>query len=755
MFATRACLVAGLLVPVGAEIAGRAEPPAPSPSSHEERVRVRRVRLPVYLTAQKPGGCEGVDASAVEIREDGMPLEALHLDAGRLAAEHVLLLDTSESMAARLQPTKQAAIAYAKSLPADEPAMLASFDDDLLLHCPMTTDRARFEQRVGEMSIGFRTHLWDSLVQMVGYLRSRDRRTVLILLSDGCDTEPGSATRADDAIEAAASVTALTVYPIGLELPARCPDDAADPREALTRLARATGGRYFDIDSPARVPFVLRRIRAALDDERYVSYEPPAFGEAPKDRSARGRENRRWRRVQVGLRGRSPCKIRLGSGYRRLQTATGPPIAAPDAARFRYEPQTGLLHGTLDDVLRDNGPLARRGIIGSANVLWVDERERAERYVATSVPPLERVAWSGALPEYGLFHALMQLTPEAADLGLPQIEGGLTHWTAAPFLVNGRTLLRHRVELGRALAQRPDYREWATERLRRRRLDEVDRAALELGPAVNDPALHAIRELIAGPEWRPGDDELAPYLCEWLGDVPALRLHRAAEAWLIERLLIGTRHSGSETAPREWIEQSEGLWRDLGFLFTEHRAVRVFGLLVPGYDPALDRLGFYRIVLPRPTTLVNVWHSSPDAPRGLRLMSWALAQPGFREVFSETPLVVRGVRYGLVAASAAELLELVELPVPADEPPSHLLRVRVELAYRSPLEERVELRAVFAYRAFGGVDPGRPLCIETSRDVAGGIRSRRLVQALVDAQAQAPVPCLVDSEVLDTWGSRR
>ena len=62
---------------------------------------------------------------------------------------------------------------------------------------------------------------------------------------------------------------------------------------------------------------------------------------------------------------------------------------------------------------------------------------------------------------------------------------------------------------------------------------------------------------------------------------------------------------------------------------------------------------------------------------------------------------------------------------------------------------------MFAYRPSAGVDPQRPFCLEVAREMAGGSRSVELIQALIDAQAASPVPCLVDSEVLDTWGSRR
>ena len=220
----------------------------------EEQVRVRRVRLPIYLTPSKKNACRDVTASGIEISEDGLALEALHLDHKRMPAEHVLLIDTSESMLDRLAEVKLATIAYASSLPSDEPILVASFDDDLILHVPMSLDRLALRRRVMEMSVGWRTHLWDAIHLMIDYLESRHNRSVMIVLSDGCDTDTDPDGAHTGAIEAASRALAFTVYTIGLELPDRCADSALDPRTALKALARVTGGDYIDIDSPSEMP---------------------------------------------------------------------------------------------------------------------------------------------------------------------------------------------------------------------------------------------------------------------------------------------------------------------------------------------------------------------------------------------------------------------------------------------------------------------------------------------------------------------
>lgn len=710
---------------------------APAPTIE----RVRRVQLPVYLVPEEPGGCRAITADSVEITEDGWPLEALHLDAGRLPAEHAVLIDSGQRMLAHLQAVKQTAIRYVRSLPDGEPALLASLDDDLVLHSPMTADRARFEQRAEEMSIGFHTRLWDGVRQLADYLASRQRRSVLILLSDGCDSGPRSEAAFAGALEAVARSADLTVFPIGLRPPARCGGDGSDPRQSLRELARTSGGSSHDVDAPERIGDVLSRIRDRLADERFVSYAPPPFGGGPHDRT--GERRSRWRRVEVRLRGRHACRIHLASGSQRLESAPGTGPSGPPQASFVYDAATESLRATLTDVLRDDGLVARRGLHAAVRISRHEERQEGLRQVAAWVPPLERVVRHDARPEHALFHALAQLTPEAIAVDLPGIEDGISHWTEASFLTGGRTLLDNRLAFGRALAGHPDYRAWASEALRGRRLGELDEVGARTLDAQGREELAAIREFITGPGWRPAADELAPYLAEWLGDVPALRVHGAAEALLIERLLRAARSSERRAIPPEWVERNERLWHNLGFLLAEAREVRIFGLLVPGYDPVEDRLGFYRIVLPRPTTLVNVWHPSPEAPRGLHLMEWALGQPEFREAMESTRLSVAEVRYEAVSADSTALSRLAGLGVREGDASAPVVWVQVRLATPGRPTEWTDLRGLFAYHAVAGVPPTEPLCVEIPRSAETAVSEP--LAAFVRAKATSAFPCIIEA----------
>ncbi len=727
-------------------VAGPAEtgqagtPPAASEQRHRESVDVRRVRIPVYFTPKRSGSCEAVDSASITVSEDGQELEVLHLDQTRLPALHALLLDTSESMADHVQILRNSAIDYARALPRGEPAMLTSFDDDLLLISGPTSDRDLFRQRTERLSFGYRSNLWDSVERAVDYLDAQDRRTLLIVLSDGCDSEPGSFKRRERLIERAARAESLTIHTIGMQLPKRCADES-HPGTSLSNLAQATGGRMHPIERAEELPAAFETIRRSLDLERFISYDPPRFGSGRLDRPEE--TDRRWRRVEVGLRGHAGCRIRLGTGALRLE----PPLpASPSTTNpFSFDAETSLLQGTLSDVLRGRGPLVLRNR-GGAKLEWPEDEQIGERRVTIGIPPHAQVLTRGDRMEYGWFHAVTHLTEDARELDLFALPGGFASWSDAPFLTHGRTLLDRRLDLGASLAADPAYRSWAMDRLREDRL-----AALE--DLADDPdnaaTLAAVRGYLESPDWQPEDRELAPYLGDWLEDVPALRLHRASEAWLTGRLMRGALRNDALSPPEEWIRTSESLWRDFGTMLFEAREARVLGFVIPGYDPDRDRIGFRRIVLPRPNTIVNVWHHSPRQPRAFYLALWAIAQPAFREVLATWPLEVAGVRYEPTLLTAGPLLTRLDLPSSDEIAATRLLRVELLLRPRRNGAEPLRLRAIFPEGPIPGVGPREPLCLEIPD--GSDPEADPFLRTLLAAWATRPVPCTIDQEVVDTW----
>jgi hypothetical protein len=158
-----------------------------------------------------------------------------------------------------------------------------------------------------------------------------------------------------------------------------------------------------------------------------------------------------------------------------------------------------------------------------------------------------------------------------------------------------------RPRLAHALFLIPEYHDWATASLRK----EADREFRAwrtrlLEPTSSHPergAIEAARESREGARIlarasSPSERDLERHLAAWLGDVPAHTLFARWEATWIGRLLES---AASDSAVSRFPDD----WSTLRRVFFVPSYARSLTLLAPLHDPASDRIGYYRVVLPR------------------------------------------------------------------------------------------------------------------------------------------------------------
>ncbi|HKQ63001.1 MAG TPA: hypothetical protein VJS92_17045 [Candidatus Polarisedimenticolaceae bacterium] len=555
-------------------------------------MRTRLVRVPVELQARRPDGCAGLSGESFDVREDGARVPSIHLDADPLPAVHAILIDGGPEMLEHLGLARRAALAYVRSLPADEPVLLATFDQRLLMRLPWSIDRPRFERELGWIETGAASQLWDAASELVSYLRSQPGRKVLMIVTRGCDAA-GDAGMGRLRAELDGTV-ALSVFPFGIGVPGRCERTGSDPRPALRELARRSAGEFYPAEGAADLAAAVRAIRERLGREVYLAYTPAPFGAGPRDDPRYGG---RWRNVRVRVAGRSGCSASVAGPAVRCERATGSGTCdRRDAAEVPFEPEAAgeSLTAELDDRVRDAGVVApaHDALIAPGPVVApAGPARQSRRRVAAWIPPLEAVVRPDARPEDVFVQALERSRRSTA----PPPHS----WTEAPFLINGSTLLEQRRALARGLSRHPDWRTWAAGRARAARLAVLDALLRNAPRPAERELLEAARRLTAEAPLELEPLEIERYLGAWLGDLPVSRAYRACEAWLARSIVTAVRQRGPKALTDAW-QEVERAWTRVGAWLPPPSDVRLLGWLVPGYDAQLGAVGYYRVVLAPP-----------------------------------------------------------------------------------------------------------------------------------------------------------
>jgi len=748
-------------------------------------VSVRRVHRPILIQARGGKGndetaCNDLGTDQITVLEDGERVPVTAIGPRPQARIHALLIDTSGSMRARLGEAKAAATAYIEALPPDDVALVASFDDSMVLSSPVMSSRQPALNAVEQLRAGTFTALWDSLYEIIDYLSTLDGEKVVILISDGGDTTQLTPDAYQTALDMITGTPDLLVFPIGINLSNAAQVNGVVLSDRLRELATRTGGELFRLRSIRSLSDILQQIHERLDARQYVSYVPQPFGDGPRDRP--DLNDHRWRKVKVRTEPGTGCKItsldhalrlehrdndfdtRLQSApasdadASRLATALGQTCSSggPDfeiADKLRFSPPSYGTDGLRDpvyfyttvsgdrvigetmDVVVERGLLFRsKSYWGAGKIRLESDRQPilAQRTIVVETPPIEVVQGELTGPvelvTYMLKHRLCAPVP---DVDRPHVR--------APVFVYGRTFLDTRDHLGRVLLRDyPDYRKWATSTVEA----SIDSTLADLVQGVpglrdlSDSDAAALRQALLLRETDPENGRMRQYLTEWLGDVSALETVRALERTTMNRVLSGEAVTDPEAAAR--IELVESSWPRLALWFGPATSVRVITPMIPSYDIDRDIIGFYRFVLPWPRPGVKV-ELVLDRPLGLLTMRWLFDRPGVAGLLGGQAEVVslkaeptkRKKTRGLTCPGP------VRTGTGSGQP---ILRNRVafELRRIGSDTERIGVEAYFYARAEtpAGVDPNHPVCFDVSRRGQESPWSADVVHRLLDLLAR-------------------
>jgi VWFA-related protein len=243
-------------------------------------VGVESVYVDVFVT-ESGRPVVGLTASDFELKDNGVrqPVELVGVESFPLTT--FLVLDTSGSVNGdKLEKLRGAGRALLAGLRTGDEASLLTFDEEVRVLVPPTSDRERLERALLGIRPGGATALFDALYAGT-MLASGRGRALLVVFTDGEDNlswlEARQAKRV--LVEANVLVQAVGIVPeeeraaLPEALRAREPPEAPHV-QALRQLAEVTGGRFWTASAPDRLADAFLAILEAMKTRYVLRFEP-------------------------------------------------------------------------------------------------------------------------------------------------------------------------------------------------------------------------------------------------------------------------------------------------------------------------------------------------------------------------------------------------------------------------------------------------------------------------------------------------
>jgi Ca-activated chloride channel homolog len=257
----------------------------------------------------------GLPKEAFTVIDDGKPQTLEMFSADEVPATVGFLIDNSNSM----RPSRERVIASAVSFlnnshPKDEVFVLTFNETVRRAWAPSIVDEmdaAAFSKTINAEIVGRgMTAIYDGILAGLDWLtRARHTRQVLVVVSDGGDN--ASSAKVDDVLKRVRDSDA-TVYTVAM-LDSLMTRDG-NPK-LLKRLAKATGGEFYEPRKLDDVPEAFEKIAKDIRSAYTIAYVPTAGGDGAAER------RRRTVRVYVRSQDGHALKVRTRDGYFEKNTS--------------------------------------------------------------------------------------------------------------------------------------------------------------------------------------------------------------------------------------------------------------------------------------------------------------------------------------------------------------------------------------------------------------------------------------------------
>ncbi|HEX2884970.1 VWA domain-containing protein [Vineibacter terrae] len=318
-------------------------------------------RVQIFATVLKDGvPLRGLGAADFRVREDEVDQEPLTVAPQLPPLSVVLTLDTSGSMAKRMQAAQAAAMRFLDTLGGGDSAQVVTFAREVRRLTAMSTDRQAVREAIGRAVARGDTALYDALYDSIGLVRERAGRKAIVLLSDGVDDDgtgkPLSKHTMQDVVGLARDIN-VPIYILGLGTEI---DEAG-----LAAVAEATGGLYFKAPQASDLQALYQTIGAQLAGQYAITYT----SSLPADGSER--------RVDLTAQEVTASKAYKAAGGSGTAAAENPRARGADAPCY-----DAAAMESLDAKLRKITDRYAKGLLAST------ERDRQQRQLVNELDHL-------------------------------------------------------------------------------------------------------------------------------------------------------------------------------------------------------------------------------------------------------------------------------------------------------------------------------------------------------------------------------
>jgi Ca-activated chloride channel homolog len=227
------------------------------------------VSLFVTVTDAQRRLIPGLTKDDFEVFDNDKPQALVYFDNSIRPINVVVMLDTSGSMTLTIDLLKQAAEQFLLRLLPEDKGRVGAFNDKIQFNARWSNDRDQMVTDAKNLDFGNGTRLWDAVGASLDELKTIDGRKVILLFTDGDDTE--SKLRLGTVMDRARADEVM-VYAIGLE--SKFMGTTTKPDSGLRKIAEETGGGYFELKRATDLAPTFTKVAQELHSQYVIGFAP-------------------------------------------------------------------------------------------------------------------------------------------------------------------------------------------------------------------------------------------------------------------------------------------------------------------------------------------------------------------------------------------------------------------------------------------------------------------------------------------------